>query len=1407
MSAIAPVEFQVLGPFRIAVDGQLLSDIATDKARALLAYLALEGTQPRTTLTALLWPYLSQEAAFNNLRKTLHRLRLRLAESSPHAAELVIASRETVQLDPQRTSVDALYFQTLLAESDLHPHTSLATCDACLARLTQAVDLYQGELLEGFGLGDAPAFEEWLLLRREILHQQVLLAVANLATAWEARGEIARAHTYASRSLTLDPYREEAHRRQMRLLVRLGLPNQALQQYESWRRLLRDELGVEPDKATLVLYDQIRREALPREDSPAGDGEQPMAIPANQPSTAAKGAPAEAINSLDWGATPETGRVYGRQAELTQLKQWLNQERCQLVALLGIGGVGKTTLAATLAKALAPGFDKVIWRSLLNAPPLDELLRGVLPKIAQQPLAELPTSLDEQLTLLLHELRQQRCLLVLDNLESILQAEGFGQMRAGYEGYAQLMRQLAESRHNSCLLLTSRERPQGMARWEEDLSWVRSLRLEGLDATAGQAMLKARGLSGQMNDVHALVQRYSGHPLALKLVAETVQELFGGAIDDFLQEAAPIFDDIRAMLDAQFERLSPLEQELLFWLAIEREPVAAATLRDDLVQKETARTFLEALRSLQRRSLLESVANLFTLQNVVIEYVTERLIESICTELLAEGHGARAENLAFSFLNRFALLKAQAKEYVRQSQVRLILQPLAERLQMRLGVQKLQERLHALLQKLRSQVPRPPGYAAGNILNLVLHLGFDTAQYDFSGLNVWQADLRELEFATLNLAHADLSHSAFMLTFDLGLVKFSASGQILVAGIVDGDICLWHAVDGQLHHTFRGPGNRASYPLAISQDEKLLASSGLDHALRVWSVESGERLFTIQGHTDNLYGMTFSEDGQLLASSSFDGTVRVWDLQNGHPLHTLREHADAVNALAFTPDGAILAGGGGERLICLWDLRNGQVIRTLPGHAREIECLAFSAGGELLVSGAHDGTISLWDVARGQQVRTFQGHTQIVRTVALHADGHLLASGGADRLVRLWELHSGQLLHTLFGHTNEVEALSFSPDGHLLASGAKDNIAQQWDIRTGRALDSLKGRATTVRSVRFTPDGRRLVSGCADGLVRLWNLWPQSSSAAPYDKRVQYLHGHVGDIRSVACSPDGRLVASGGVDNALHLWDVETGKAIRTLHGHTNTIKAVAFSPDGRLLASGASDRTIRFWPVEEGATQTGRSSLVLHGHEDDISALAFSHDGRTLVSSSLDHTARLWSIDAPIETGQEMRVWRGHPYALSGAVFSPDGRYVVTTSYDYSVHLWDVNSGQPLERWRDHAVKALVVAFHPAGQFIACVTVERTIEIRNFDTGALLHTLIGHTTPVLSVDFNPTDPILASSDWDGTIKIWDLDRGVCLDTLRSPGPYAGLNISGVTGITEAQRAALMTLGAIEEERVNFPQS
>jgi hypothetical protein len=196
----------------------------------------------------------------------------------------------------------------------------------------------------------------------------------------------------------------------------------------------------------------------------------------------------------DWGDAPEVAAIYGREDELAALARWVGEERCRLVALLGMSGIGKTALAARLAQDLASQFAAVFWRSLRNALPFEEWLGAAIRFLSGQQQTTLPESLDGRLALLLALLRAQHCLLVLDNCETVLAS---GALDSGYrEGYGALLRTLGEASHQSLLLLTSREQPPELAMLAGEQAAVRSLRLSGLDEGASQALLQDRRLTG-----------------------------------------------------------------------------------------------------------------------------------------------------------------------------------------------------------------------------------------------------------------------------------------------------------------------------------------------------------------------------------------------------------------------------------------------------------------------------------------------------------------------------------------------------------------------------------------------------------------------------------------------------------------------------------------------------------------------------------------------------------------------------------------------------------------------------------------------------------------------------------------------------------------------------------------------
>src|SRR5881227_2584701 len=347
-------------------------------------------------------------------------------------------------------------------------------------------------------------------------------------------------------------------------------------------------------------------------------------FPQARPPGAQPGAEPAASPRVDWVGALDVSHFAGREVEVAELSQWIVQEHCRLIALLGMGGIGKSMLASLLGSRLAPQFEAVLWRSVRDAPSCEELVADCITFFSETPPAEFPTSLEQRITQLVARLQASRCLLVLDNLEALLvSGDPEGNYLPGYEGYGRLIGRLAEAAHQSCVLLTSREKPREIEALEGARGPVRSLRLVGLDEQTARVLLADKGLGGTPVAWQRLVISYAGNPLALKIMAQTISDLFDGDLDRFLQEGELIFNGIRPVLRQQMGRLSPLEHLLLTWLAVLREWTSLDTLVQVLHPRVLRTQMLEALEALRRRSLLERGQQAtFSLQSVVMEYLT-----------------------------------------------------------------------------------------------------------------------------------------------------------------------------------------------------------------------------------------------------------------------------------------------------------------------------------------------------------------------------------------------------------------------------------------------------------------------------------------------------------------------------------------------------------------------------------------------------------------------------------------------------------------------------------------------------------------------------------------------------------------------------------------------------------------
>ncbi len=545
------LSLSLFGAFELRRDGMLISDFRGQSVRALLAYLALEADRPheREHLCALLWPDEPPQTALTNLRQTLHRLRQSLEPEGEEGRYLLI-TRQTVQLNGAELQTDVADFSATIAAVATHRHRAAAHCTICVERLGQALGLYRGELLPGFGLEHSAPFEEWLLVERERLRNQLFGLLDSLAAHHERRGDLVRSAELLRRWLALEPWHEEAHLRLIGALARAGQRAQALRQFERYRSILAADLGVEPSPAATQLVAQVRAGRLV--------------------------ACAQArVRHAPSPATP----FFGRARELALLGAHLSDPACRLLTLTGMGGSGKTRLAIEAASRACYAFAEAAFVSLVglaHAEQLPEALVGVLGLVVapDRPLLD-------QLREGLHE---RELLLVLDNCEHVAE---LGPLVAG----------LLAAAPGLCILATSREPLNLRAEWVVPIAGL-GLGEESLQPpeptsyAAGQLFLQvARQMLPPAEHAEVAVTPdearlireccalLEGGPLAIELaasqlrtssLAEVVAQVRASCADlaTTMADVPQRQRSLRAVFDWSWRLLSPLEQRTLARLAV-----------------------------------------------------------------------------------------------------------------------------------------------------------------------------------------------------------------------------------------------------------------------------------------------------------------------------------------------------------------------------------------------------------------------------------------------------------------------------------------------------------------------------------------------------------------------------------------------------------------------------------------------------------------------------------------------------------------------------------------------------------------------------------------------------------------------------------------------------------------------
>lgn len=1090
---------------------------------------------------------------------------------------------------------------------------------------------------------------------------------------------------------------------------------------------------------------------------------------------------------VDWGDAPAVPYFFGREWERNLLTTWVVEQRCRVVSVLGQGGIGKSALVVHFMHQVAEDFQIVVWRSLRDAPSCIELLNDLLQVLAPTALGEGVGTLEQRLNQLPEFLRSHRTLIVLDNMEVILEeGENMGQIRAGLQDYARLLRCVAETNHQSCLVLTSREKFNVLVALEGSNAPVRSLRLTQLDSRSCAQLLTEKGVTGTPSEEMRLTEIYAGNPLALKIVTQTIVDLFQGKIGPFLEQGEVIFGGVRELLQEQFDRLSSLEQTLLLWLAILREPSNLDNLLALFVRPVPRGRLLEAMDALHRRSLVErgQKAGFFTLQAVVLEYVITRLITEASNELL-EGRLVR--------LVEHGLELAQAPEYVRQIQERLLVEPLLIHLRSEyLRPHTLEDHLMTLLASMRTWTEDAQGFGPANLATLLRHMRGNLNNLDLSYLVFRQAYLQGVEMQDTRLVYGVNRDSVFTESCGgVAAIAYSSTGEYWASASTQGLVCLW-AADGQVINRMWQAHTTSAWVLEFSPDGQSLLSGSLDGTLKLWDVTSGTLLWTVT-HVNYFQRAAFSSNGRFLASCGDATTILIWDMISDSPLHTLPHQGLLVSSIAWSPNGSLLAIGDAEGSIHFWEFTDSTEsfvrTQTFGDHTNIIGGLDFTPDGYTLASASWDGTVKLWEVADGQLQHTLAGHTDCVHRLVWSFDGQCLASGGSDGKILLWDVERRDYKLALKDHTANIWGLAFAPDGRRLLSGSEDGTLREWDITNGQSIRIIQSYAAAIFDVDWSPDGKQLVSGAADRSVTVWDLHTAKS--------VRRFCEHRGSVGSVGWSSNGQWIASSGSDNTIHLWNLTSDDSFKSFSHPDDTGNnhraRLTWSPDGGHLA----------WDMLRGGVQvfevgTDHPRWMELEFTTWMYHISWRPEGKVLAGAGDDRKVYIWDAERE-ELLQQMA---GHHSPIRRVAWSPAGTQLASAGGDSErgeLIVWDPQQGDRLYTFAGQSGIVFALAWGLIDKVVVSGSSDGRLQWWDIQSGACLWDREAHNGAVRSLRRSPDGTKLASCGDDGTIKIWDQQNGDCLQVLRHDRPYERLDITGVQGLTEAQLQTLRVLGAIDD--------
>ncbi|MGK7886955.1 MAG: NB-ARC domain-containing protein [Crocosphaera sp.] len=1095
---------------------------------------------------------------------------------------------------------------------------------------------------------------------------------------------------------------------------------------------------------------------------------------------------------IDLGEATYNNTIFelpARKEQLETLKTWMIKDKCRVVLIEGMKGMGKTNLSFQLAQHIRNDFNYVILRSLDQYQSIDELLTDLLLFFNDNEEEDINNlKIKQKISNIIKKLKSFRCLLILANIDGLID---YNSLKFKDSSYNILLKEIATKQEKSCLVMTSNIEPREISLLVAQNQWSRCLKIEPLSVEAiKDIFIRVGSFEGTEEDWDFLKNTYNGNNFVLVNVAINIKENFAGNITNFINYCGDrnfVFNGIEEFIEEQLKELSETERNVMYWLAIYRNPINLFELRN-IMGGLFGDEIITITKHLKLRFFVESKDEGILIQPPMIrDYLSKKLINDMTEELI---------NNRFDLLDKFPLFLTTATIKVREGQEKFILKPIIEKLKTKLNTEE-QTKDHLIKILREHKNNKSDNYLGGNIFNLLRNLE-NLENEDFSYLVLKNVNLREISLENKNFYKSNLDNSMFLNGFSNVIsVAFSPDGKWLAIGDTNAQIYIWQVGEGcPILHEIIETNNGWVRAITFSHDSKIITSGGENGYVCLWEVETGKLATTFSEHRDRIRSLTYGDNGKLLASSSDDKTIRIWDCNREKLITVLTKHQNRVRWVIFSCDQHTLVSGSEDNQICLWDVNISEVnlIKTFDLKANKdniLRAIAISPDGKTLASGTDDGIVRFWDLETGNFKQSLShNHNDWIRSLAFSPNGDKIASASEDKTICISDVKTGKHLHTLRGHNGGVWSIDFHPRLPCLLSGDMGLNVRIWNYESGECLRIAQGYSQEIKPITYRSDGKILAVGTNQGTISLKNSSDgKTKSEIPINK---------GNILSLAYSPNNQIIIGGSDDTKLHTWNTSNkNRLLKSLSEHRNWIRTVAYSQDGKFIATGSDDKTVKLWDA-----YSYKLLKTFEGHTDWIQSVCFHPTQPLLISGSDDGVIKFWDINNINRPNRLIKIFPTSQRQVWTVAISPNGKLMASGSNDNTICIWDLESQQrePMIILKDHHNWISSVAFSPDSQWLASGSYDTSIRIWKISSTQYScdKILLGHGDAVMCVTFHPHEPILASSSKDGTIKRWNYITGDCLSTWRSPRPYENMDITGVTGLNSAQKHALKTLGAIE---------